>query len=66
MISLYSINCNFGNLEELYLDINKIDDNILTYMKDMKFAKLKVLSLRQNYLTNYSVFEEVKVFNNLI
>jgi hypothetical protein len=59
------INCNFGNLEELYLDINKIDDNILTYMKDMKFAKLKVLSLRQNYLTNYGVFEEVKVFENL-
>ena len=59
------INCNFGNLEELYLDINKIDDNILTYMKDMKFKKLKVLSLRQNYLTNYGVFEEVKVFKNL-
>ena len=59
------INCNFGNLEELYLDINKIDDNILTYMKDMKFAKLKVLSLRQNYLTDYRVFEEVKVFKNL-
>ena len=46
------INCNFGNLEELYLDINKIDDKILTYMKNMKFAKLKVLSLRQNYLTD--------------
>ena len=59
------INCNFGNLEELYLDINKIDDKILTYMKNMKFAKLKVLSLRQNYLTNYGVFEEVKVFENL-
>jgi len=65
MISLYSKKCNFGNLEELYLDINKIDDKILTYMKDMKFAKLKVLSLRQNYLTNYGVFEEVKVFENL-
>jgi hypothetical protein len=52
-------------LEELYLDINKIDDKILTYMKDMKFEKLKVLSLRQNYLTNYGVFEEVKVFENL-
>lgn len=59
------INCNFGNLEELYLDINKIDDNILTYMKKMKFAKLKVLSLRQNYLTDYRVFKKVKVFNNL-
>ena len=59
------INCNFGNLEELYLDINKIDDNILTYMKDMKFEKLKVLSLRQNYLTDYRVFKEVKVFENL-
>jgi hypothetical protein len=59
------INCNFGNLEELYLDINKIDDKILTYMKDMKFAKLKVLSLRQNYLTDYRVFKKVKVFKNL-
>ena len=59
------INCNFKNLEELYLDINKIDDNILTYMKDMKFEKLKVFSLKQNYLTDYTVFEEVKVFQNL-
>ena len=59
------INCNFGNLEELYLDINKIDDKILTYIKEMKFEKLKVWSLRQNYLTNYGVFEEVKVFENL-
>jgi hypothetical protein len=59
------INCNFKNLEELYLDINKIDDNILTYMKDMKFKKLKVFSLKQNYLTDYRVFEEVKVFQNL-
>ena len=59
------INCNFKNLEELYLDINKIDDNILTYMKDMKFEKLKVFSLKQNYLTDYRVFEEVKVFQNL-
>ena len=57
--------CNFGNLEELYLDINKIDDKILTYMKDMKFKKLKVFSLKQNYLTDYTVFEEVKVFQNL-
>ena len=59
------INCNFGNLEELYLDINKIDDKILTYMKDMKFEKLKVFSLKQNYLTDYRVFEKVKVFQNL-
>ena len=59
------IKCNFINLEELYLDINKIDDNILTYMKDMKFEKLKVFSLKQNYLTDYRVFEEVKVFKNL-
>jgi len=59
------IKCNFENLEELYLDINKIDDNILTYMKDMKFKKLKVFSLKQNYLTDYTVFEEVKVFQNL-
>ena len=59
------INCNFKNLEELYLDINKIDDNILTYMKKMKFEKLKVFSLKQNYLTDYTVFEEVKVFQNL-
>lgn len=59
------IKCNFKNLEELYLDINKIDDNILTYMKDMKFEKLKVFSLKQNYLTDYRVFEEVKVFQNL-
>jgi hypothetical protein len=59
------INCNFKNLEELYLDINKIDDNILTYMKDMKFEKLKVFSLKQNYLTDYRVFEKVKVFQNL-
>ncbi len=59
------IKCNFKNLEELYLDINKIDDNILTYMKGMKFEKLKVFSLKQNYLTDYRVFEEVKVFQNL-
>lgn len=59
------LKCNFINLEELYLDINKIDDNILTYMKDMKFEKLKVFSLKQNYLTDYRVFEEVKVFKNL-
>ena len=36
-------------MEELYLDINKIDDNIL----------------KQNYLTDYRVFEKVKVFQNL-
>lgn len=59
------INCNFNNLEKLILDINKIDDNILTYMKDMKFEKLKILSLKQNYLTDYKIFEEIKVFKNL-
>ena len=59
------INCEFKNLEKLYLDINKIDNTILTYLGKMKFEKLKVFSLKQNYLTDYKIFEEVKVFKSL-
>ena len=59
------INCDFENLEKLYLDINKIDNTILTYLGKMKFEKLKVFSLKQNYLTDYKIFEEVKVFKSL-
>lgn len=57
--------CDFPNLEKLYLDNNKIDDNIYHYMKDMKFEKLKEFSLKQNYLTEYKIFEEISVFKNL-
>lgn len=59
------IKCDFPNLEKLYLDNNKIDDNIYKYMKDMKFKKLKEFSLKQNYLTEYKIFEEISVFKNL-
>ena len=59
------LNCEFKNLEKLYLDINKIDNTILTYLGEMKFEKLKVFSLKQNYLTDYKIFEEVKVFKSL-
>ena len=59
------INCDFKNLEQLYLDINKIDDNILNHINGMKFEKLRVLSLKQNYLTDYGIFEKIKIFKNL-
>ena len=59
------IKCNFKHLKKLYLDNNKIDDKILNQMKEMKFEELEILSLKQNYLTNYAIFNEIKVFTKL-
>ena len=65
MTKSYRIKCNFKHLKKLYLDNNKIDDKILNQMKEMKFEELEILSLKQNYLTNYAIFNEIKVFTKL-
>ena len=62
------INCKFPNLQKLYLDNNKIDDKILSHMEKMEknnFENLEILSLKQNYLTDYAIFNKINVFPKL-
>ena len=58
-------NCKFPNLQKLYLDNNKIDDKILSHMEKNNFENLEILSLKQNYLTDYAIFNKINVFPKL-
>jgi hypothetical protein len=63
----FLIKGDFPNLEKLILDNNKINDKVLEDINNFNCKNLKELSLKQNYICNYRIFQDIeKNFESLI